>query len=403
MVIRICLLAPEFLPSRGGVGTYSVELAKEIAKRVDLTVLTVTRTDSGPAYSRQEMEAALDHRATVLPIAEARDGFVYNARFQYAVFRRLPQLQRAERFDVVHTQHAHMPDLLWGFRSHRPPLVRTVHSTIPGQREAIRTLLSLGGSPDPTERWQVVTEPYLRSAERIVLGRPGPLIAVSEWGRNQLLQDGYSEARIRVIHNGVDARRFSPEAALALPEEYHTPHPRVLLLGRPTLHKGGAIALRALPLVIAGVPDVELAFTGGATRERLESLTSEKPPWDHIRLLGPIAFERIPSIIAASDVVILPTYYDNFPFAVLEAMASGVPVIASEFGGIPEAIESGKNGVLVPAGDLTALGAALIRLLSDAQERRRLGANARRTAIEKFGWESVADRTRSVYDSAIGS
>ncbi len=402
-VLRVCLLAPEFLPNRGGVGTYSVELAKELSRRVELTILTLTRTDRGRSYNRQEMEDALDHQATIYPIAEAGDGFVYNARFQYAVLRDLPRRCRSERFDLIHTQHAHMPDLLSGLLGHQPPLVRTVHSTIRGQRDAIRVLQGLGEEVDRTERWEIGLEPLLRLTERSVLRRPGPLIAVSDWTRQQLLDDGLPDDRIRVIHNGVDTQRFRPEAAAGLPEPFRSERPRVLLPGRLTLLKGGAVALAAIPSVVAAVPDVEFAFTGGTTKQMLELLSPGRLPWDHLRLLGTIEYEQLPSVIASSDVIMLPTFYDNCPFAVLEGMASGVPVVASSFGGIPEAIHSGANGLLVPTGDAHALSQALVRLLTDAPERRRLGANARRTMTEQFGWNTVVDQTMSVYTEALAS
>lgn len=402
-MLRVCLLAPEFLPNRGGVGTYSVELAKEISHRVDLTILTLTRTDRGKSYTRQEMEAALDHQATVLPIAEAGDGFVYNAKFQYAVLKVLPSLSRKERFDLIHTQHAHMPDLLSGLVGNQPPLVRTVHSTIRGQRDAIRVLQGMGEQADRTERWEIGLEPMLRFSERTILRRPGPLIAVSEWTRQQLLHDGLPNERIRVVRNGIDTQRFRPEAASSLPESMRTDRLRVLLPGRLTLLKGGAVALAAIPSVLDAVPNVEFTFTGGTNKHILELLSPGRLPWDHLRLLGTVEYEQLPGVIASADVIMLPTLYDNFPFAVLEGMASGAAVVASTFGGIPEAIRPGENGLLVPVGDAHALAEALIRLLRDTEERRRLGANARRSMVENFGWNTVADQTMAAYDAAVAA
>ncbi|HEV2231013.1 MAG TPA: glycosyltransferase, partial [Thermoplasmata archaeon] len=91
----------------------------------------------------------------MIPISVARDSFVYNLGFQAAVLRRLPALLRTEGFDVIHSQHAHMPDLLLRFALERPPSVRTIHTTIVGQHEAIRLALRFGGRLESSERWQV--------------------------------------------------------------------------------------------------------------------------------------------------------------------------------------------------------------------------------------------------------
>ena len=194
----------------GGVGTYSVALVRELSRIADVTVLTLTRMQGSVVYRRAEMEEAVEHRARVYPIAEARDTFLYNAKFQVELLRRLPAFVRAERFDIVHSQHAHMPDLLAGPMLSGTPIVRTVHSTIAGQREAIRILESLGQAPDVTERWQIAIEPLLRAAEWSTLHRPGLLFPVCNFTANHLAELGIQRDRMRVIHNGIDSDRFRP-------------------------------------------------------------------------------------------------------------------------------------------------------------------------------------------------
>ncbi|MGI0151553.1 MAG: glycosyltransferase family 4 protein, partial [Thermoplasmata archaeon] len=210
--MRVCFLAPELLPNQGGVGTYSVELLRRLAGRAELTVLTPLRHRGTEVYDRRRLEEYFGHRFTILPISEARDTFVYNLAFQRAVRRYLAREAPGEQFDLIHSQHAHMPDLLAGPGRRRPPTVRTVHTTIRGQRLGIRIARKLGGGLEASERWQVALAPMLSLAEWSVFRRSrDTYIAVSEWMREELRSRGTAADRIRVIHCGADPDRFRPE------------------------------------------------------------------------------------------------------------------------------------------------------------------------------------------------
>ena len=107
----------------------------------------------------------------------------------------------------------------------------------------------------------------------------------------------------------------------------------------------------------------------------------------------------VPSYLQAADLFVLPSRREGLPVALLEAMACGLPAIASRLKGSTDAIiESGANGVLVPAGDVTALAEAIAALLDDAAERRRLGAGARATIAQRYSSGSIADRWLEAYD-----
>lgn len=400
--LRICLLAPEFLPVRGGVGTYSVGLVRELSRFADVTVLTLTRRHGSVVYRRSDMEAAVEHRARVVPIAEARDTFRYNARFQIELLRRLPRFVRAERIDLVHSQHAHMPDLLAGPMIPGVPVVRTVHSTIAGQREAIRILESLGQSPDVTERWQVALEPLLRTAEWSTLRRPGLMFPVCRYTADHLVALGYPRERMRVIHNGVDSKRFCPAAASQESGSREPGGPTVLFVGRFTMVKGVGALARAIPPVLREVPEATFEFTGAVPAQLDEWFPLSAENRRRVRFLGYVPDEQVPVLLRDATVVVAPSLYDSFPFTVLEAMAAGAPIVASRVGGIPEAIASGEDGVLVEPGNPDALARAVIGLLRDPDRRKRFGAHARWRATTEFTWERTARATYDGYREALG-
>ena len=399
--VRVCLLAPEFLPVRGGVGTYSVALVQELSRLADVTVLTLTRRQGSVFYGRKEMEDAVGHRARVIPIAEARDTFVYNARFQVELLRKLPRLVHAERFDLVHTQHAHMPDVLAGPLIPSVPFVRTVHSTIAGQREAIRILETLGQTLDITERWQVAGEPVLRVAEWSTLNRPGLLFPVCRFTAHHLVQLGIPPDRVRVIHNGVDSDRFRPNVVHGEAAAAPGAGPTVLFVGRFTLVKGIGTLVQAIPRIVRAFPDVTFQFTGKMPAQLTEVVPLAPEFRHHLRFLGYVPDEQLPVLFSTATIVVAPSLYDSFPFSVLEAMAAGAPLVASRVGGIPEAITSGEEGILVEPAASDQLADAIIALLGDPTRRTRLGTAARRRAVTEFTWSATARATLDGYREAI--
>ncbi len=397
-LMRVCFLAPELLPNQGGVGTYAVELLLKMAGRMEFTVLAPRRVRGTEVYDEDRLERYFGHGVRVRTISEARDTFVYNQAFQRAVRREVRRLVRTEGFDVLHSHHAHMPDLLLGSSRAIPPTVRTIHTTIEGQREGIRIARELGGGMESSERWQIALAPLLQTAEFTVLHRPrDTYIAVSGWMKKHLTERGLSAERIHVIHCGCDPVRFRPD--LKDPTTLNAgPDARVVLFpGRPTIVKGSAVLARALPEVVRRVPEALFVFTGGGSEEFLRLVPLPPEVRARIRFLGYVPFDDLPKIFASADLVVAPTYYENFPIRILEAMASGAPVVASDVAGIPEVVRPGETGALVPPGDSGRLAGALVELLRDDAQRRRLGAGARALVAERFTWQQAADATLELY------
>jgi glycosyltransferase involved in cell wall biosynthesis len=399
MTTRVCFLAPELLPNQGGVGTYCIELLRGLAGRVELTVLTPLRRKGATVYDRRTLEEYFDHRFTVETISAADDTFLYNVAFQRAVRRYLGDRDHRDRFDIIHAQHAHMPDLLWDADHHGAKTVRTVHSTIEGQREGIRIARALGGGLQDSERWQLALSPVLQVAEWTILQRPrDTYIAVSEWNRGQLAERRISPERIRTIHCGGDPVRFTPELRPAAREGIDPSTLTVLFPGRPTLVKGAAVVARALPEILRRVPRARFVFTGGGAEEFLHLVDLPPELRQRVDFRGYVPYDSLPKVYAGSDLVIAPTYYDSFPIRILEALSSGVPVVASAVGGISESVRPGETGRLVPPGDVPAFTEAVVGLLDDDRERRRMSTNGRRLVVEKFSWMRAADSTLRLYN-----
>ena len=400
--MRVLLLAPELIPNRGGIGVYIAELIRSLPPEVELTVLTVERDDGPTTIGAGEMEAEFGHRARIHALSTGRDSFLYNASFQAAVLRWMRRHLTTERFDLVHSQHAHMPDVLSRLARGQPPTVRTVHTTIAGQRGGIRIAQGFGGRLEASERWQLLLRPLLDAAEWSILSRRDFTITVSDWMRHALVAQGYRPDRVAVVDLSVDTERFRPVNGQRRTIGSRPGVPVVLFQGRPTVVKGAAILARAIPLILKEVPDAEFAFTGAGGGDFLPLLEGRSEVLPHIRFLGFLPHEELAGTVGSADVSVVPSLYENVPFRLLEAMACGIPPIASAVCGIPEVIRDGHNGLLVRPGSAEELAQAVIRLLQDPQGRRQLGREARRTIEGRFSRTALGAGTFAAYERALG-
>lgn len=222
--------------------------------------------------------------------------------------------------------------------------------------------------------------------------------------------------RIKIIPCGVDLGRFHPHdmdearAALGLPTQ---PTPLVLLVGRIEPLKGIDALIRAIALMRsqhAQLADVTAIIVGGASDEqpeawnseqrRLDALRHELGIADAIKFVGARPQTQLSLYHAAADVVTMPSHYESFGMAALEAMASGRPVVATNAGGPATIIEDGVNGLLTSPDDADMLAQQLVRVLTDAHFAYQLG-QAARVRAERYGWSNIGCDILDVYRSLM--
>ena len=219
------------------------------------------------------------------------------------------------------------------------------------------------------------------------------IVAVSEHERDAGLTAGVGRLdQYRVIRNGVDLTRFD-----ALPSPVAG---RIVMLARLAPPKRHDLALRALEDVRRRVPDAELHLVGdGPGRAAVERLAAELGLREATRLLGTRA--DVPELLATAHCVLLASDYEGCPLSVLEAMAAGVPVVATAVGGIPEIVADGETGLLTPRGDAQALARALETVLADRALATRLGAEGRARARRELGRERMGAEVVALYDELL--
>jgi len=221
---------------------------------------------------------------------------------------------------------------------------------------------------------------------------------------------GVSAGDVRQIYNGVDHHRFTPgivKPLALLPAPWQTLDGIVVVgtVGRLTPVKDQKTLLQAFARVRADNLQVgdrlRLLIVGdGPLRSMLEQMIEQLSLQEVVWLSGDR--NDVPELLQAMDIFVLPSLGEGISNTVLEAMASGLPVVASAVGGNVELVEEGFNGALVPAGDPVALANAIGTLSKNAQERARQGANARHFVCRQFDWDRTVDKYMSVYDELLG-
>ena len=232
----------------------------------------------------------------------------------------------------------------------------------------------VGLRADALRRWRTAT-----------LRRARVLLCPSEFLRRIVVSWGIPPERVRVVPNATPPL---PE----LPPHVAPASPTLAFAGRLTPAKSLEVAFEAV--AAAASAPILLVVGDGELRAELEQSAGPQ-----VRFLGAQPRAQVLETLAAADAALLSSSWENFPHVLVEALAVGTPVIATRVGGVPEIVEDGVNGLLVPAGDAAALAAAIDRFFRDDELRGRLRANAAPSA-ERFAPERVLDELESVLAGA---
>ncbi|MFH0935507.1 MAG: glycosyltransferase family 4 protein [Candidatus Omnitrophota bacterium] len=233
------------------------------------------------------------------------------------------------------------------------------------------------------------------------------IIAISEEVRGHLLEDfNVEETKIRVVNHGVDMGAFKPLAQEQLRQVNNKfglgNWPVVGNIGRLSDVKGQEYLVRAMKKVLSKVPQAQLLIIGeGRMKEGLLRLVKD------LRIGGNVYFvpaaKDMNEALSSMDIFVMPSVKEGLGLALMEAMAAGRAVIASGVGGIKTLIKDGFNGLLVPPKDADGLAAAILRLLGNHEEARRLGENARDFIEKNFPLTRMVSETERVYLECVGS
>jgi glycosyltransferase involved in cell wall biosynthesis len=272
---------------------------------------------------------------------------------------------------------------------------------------ALPLVISLHG----TDVYVAETLAPARAAARLAFSKAGVVTACSEDLARRAIAIGADPSRVEVVPYGVDVDRFRPNDAsraerrrrLGLPDDV----PLVFAVGRLVKKKGFEYLIDAIPAVTSRHPAV-LAIGGegdldSELRARVERSGAGRTVW----FLGKITQDDVAKYLAAADVVVVPSIRDDagnvdgLPNVVMEALASGTPLVTTPAGGIGAVVAHDRTALVVGERDVPALAEAIGRLLGDAALRRTLGAAAREVAAAQFGWDRTAAGFEAAFDRAL--
>ncbi|NMG43323.1 glycosyltransferase [Aromatoleum toluvorans] len=310
--------------------------------------------------------------ATVVPMAMGGDADI-------ALAGRLKTLIRTARPDVVHLHSRRGADL-WGGVAARLAGVPCV-------------LSRRVDNPEP--RWLVMLKYRLYDH----------VITISEGIRDVLLAEGLAPEKVSCVRSALDATPWLvPVDRAAFCREFDLPADALTIAMAAQLipRKGHRYLLDALPPLLAEFPALHAVLFGkGPLEAELRAEIAARGLADRVRLAG--FRDDLPRWLGGADILAHPADMEGLGIALLQASAAGVPIVTSRAGGLPEAVADGVSGLLIPPGDVDALGAALRQLLADPALRRRLGDAGRARILAEFSIDAMVEGNLAVYRQVTGN
>jgi D-inositol-3-phosphate glycosyltransferase len=372
----------------GGQNVHVAALATTLGRRGDEVVVHTRRDDAElPRRVALAPRVEVDHVDAGPPWDVPKDDLL---RYMYDFAERLRRQWTADPPDVVHS-HFWMSGLaaLSAAGDLGIPVVHTFHAL-----GVVKRRHQGAKDTSPPERIEI---------ERGIAQRVDHVIATCTDEVFELVRMDADRRRVSVVPCGVDVGCFTPDGPR---EPRHPDRHRLVIACRLVERKGVGNAITAL----ASLPDAELHVAGGpdvgaldsdVEARRLRALAAELGVGDRLVLRGRVGRDEMPALLRSADAVVCVPWYEPFGIVPLEAMACGVPVVASAVGGQIDSVVDGVTGVHVPPRDPAALAMALGMLLDHPERRAALGAAGARRARERFAHETVAAATREIYGEVV--
>jgi phosphatidylinositol alpha-mannosyltransferase len=366
--VKIALVSPYDYPYPGGVTSHVRHLCAEFkAVGHDVRILAPS---SNRNIEREQVDVYRVGGVRRIPA----NGSIARITLSFRLARRVREILQDEAFDVVHAHEPLMPFL--------PPTVLRYSTAV-----NVGTFHAYRGS--------YYGYFYGRPILRRVFANLDARIAVSRAAKRFVRQ--YFMAPYRVIPNGVEVERFHPSAVQPLPE-LDDGRPNILFVGRPEKRKGVGYLLRAYPQIKNAFPDARFIIVGaGDWEESPYRAYIERHAMRDIHIAGYVSEEDKARYLRSAHVFCAPAVQgESFGIVLLEAMAAGLPVVASEIVGYRDVVTDGQEGILVPPRNASAVAEAVCRILEDRTMAASMGA----AGIEKaalYSWRRIAEQILDLY------
>ncbi len=389
MVMKICMITWEYPPRIvGGIARHCEGLAKALTHYGhDVHIFTL---DFPGAPSYEETDGVKVHRVKIE--LGHPDFITWVLLFNHFIEKQMADVSQFVKFDLVHV-HDWLVALAGISFKHflKKPMVLTFHSTEFG-RSGLHNPDSF--AIDGVEWWAsyeaarvIVTSNYMRREVCKHFKLP--------WDKIEVIPNGIDLDRYRISVNRYEIR-----------ERYgvHSGEKLILFVGRLVPQKGVEHLIRAIPLILEKHPEAKFIIVGeGWMKDRLEALArSILMNHQKIMFTGFIPDNEVIALMASADALVIPSIYEPFGIVALEGMAVGVPVVASQVGGLAEVVEHDKTGVLVYPENPESIAWGVNYVLSNPEHSNWLVYNAREMLQKTYSWEAIARKTIKVYERTVG-
>ena len=369
--MKIALVTPYEYPYPGGVTEHVYHLDRCFrAAGHDVKIIAPCDEDE---VDLQDNVIRIGGSIVSLPFS----GSVSRITLSPSIYRPVKKLLKKEQFDVIHLQEPLMPALpLIVLRHSQTINVGTFHAYRESRHWAMETM-------------QGLLQPFM--------DKLAAKVCVSDAAWEQISR--YFPGEYRIIPNGIDAQEFGGSHIEPI-ERFNDGRPNVLFVGRLEKRKGFRYLLEAFPRIVEAFPDVRLIVAGAYSKEDKEPfvLHAHEHHLHSVKFVGQISSEDLPRYYKTCDVFCAPsTGFESFGIVLLEAMAAGKPIVATDIAGYRSVVEDGQDGLLVEPENEQALAEAIIRLLRDPALCAQMGEHGRQKAAS-YDWPIIAGRVLALYE-----
>ena len=392
--MRVLFLSRRFFPAISGMSVYALNLVQELARcGHDVTMVSQYRGDAAGAgvYGGgppPEVPGVQVIGLESLGEQEVNEGRPANwERDVEAMVEAAEWVHEEQPLDVIHAQYAY-PTGLAALEASR--------------RLGVPCVVSVQGGDG---HWVGPCCATHAAAMKAVLNHAGAVLIGSKSFRDETCaNNSVDPARFTIVPGATDTARFAPRPGLEKNLGELRDPPRLLYHGRVDLRKGLGELVAAMPKILGAVPGATLAVSGiGPDVDAVRAKADELDLGDAVTLAGYASYEEAPDRLRSGDVFVSPTYSEGFSNTILEAMASGLPVVSTETVGVVDCLTDGANGLLAPVGAVDELADAVVRLLNDADLRRRLATRALDDVRRLYSWRAVGAQIQGVYEELRGT
>lgn len=393
--MRVCIVAGVYPPERiGGVSEVTYNLQKYL-KKICVDVIVITSGKKNSEYPN------------TIRLARGPTFFLFSS------FILFPNILKKIHIDVLHFQgNSGAGIILWKliFRKKFPIVITTLHTSPLKEMKETKSIKINGTTVCKLSKDEVIFK-YIKSPINIILDLlvthlSDKIVSVCKETKKDCSKQYFiSQKKHSVLYNGVDQQRFAQGLDNLFVIDKYNLHNSTLILfvGVFRVLKRMPNLLYAMKEIIKEIPNAKLLIVGGGWgyEKEIRSLCKRLHLDNCVVFAGRIINNEMPSYYAAADVIVVPSSYESFPMVILETMASGKPIVATNVGGISEIVINNETGFLIQKDNIDQLIDKICVLLKDPKKRETMGKNAKKIVIQNYNWEKIANQYKLEYQKLL--